>query len=307
METKLSNFQKLKGLIEQAYSPFTTTETLSDIKQILKTSDGFDGYNHLCIVAFYLDKENQLFYITKEEAEEQLELALKEHCDIAYYFVYRFYRDTDKNKARAALYLMSEFNYGAALLSLAKEYERGDLFPLDYDKAYEYYRKAMDAKEIDAFIQGLLLVKRKDKLIIKPTLYLKMSNYEAEVLSTYKKDKNIKAFEVLNILFRYLNFDIEDMNLLNISFKNDDGNKIVLILDDREINMLEKALESRSSNLKSIYDEETLWIIEKHLNINKVKDDLVYINKKISIPDDAENQIYKKAEQLNIKLPGEVK
>ena len=160
MENKLTKFQLLKNLIAKAFSPFSSLETIIDIKNILATSNGFDGFNHLYLVACYLQNDTRIFHLTREQAEQQLNLALSEHCDLAYYYQYLLYKNIDDKKAREGLYIITEFNYGPALLALAKEYESGHLFKKDDQKAYEYYLKATDCREIDAYIGCILLAKK---------------------------------------------------------------------------------------------------------------------------------------------------
>ncbi len=173
MEKKLTKYDLLKGLIKKAFSPFTTSETIQDIKHILETSHRFDGLNHLYLVACYLEDDTRLFYVDYKRAVEQLNIALSEHCDVAYYYQYLLYKKTDKNKARIGLHVMSELNYGPALLALAKEYENGELFEKDENKAMTYYQKAMDAKEIDAYINGILLAKKNNDKTTENKIYQK--------------------------------------------------------------------------------------------------------------------------------------
>ncbi len=133
-----------------------------DVKHILETSDRFNGFNHLYLVACYINKDDSLFYVSFESAEKQLQLALNEKCDIAYYYQYLFYRDSDPIKAREGLYIICEYDYGPALLALGKEYEKGTLFKKDDNEAIKYYKRAADTGEVEAFIDGILLSKKKN-------------------------------------------------------------------------------------------------------------------------------------------------
>ena len=181
MEKKLTKYDLLKGLIAKAFSPFTTSETIQDIKHILETSHRFDGLNHLYLVACYLENDTRLFYIDYDKAVQQLDIALSEHCDIAYYYQYLLYKKTDKVKARAGLQVICELNYGPALLALAKEYESGDIFKKDDNKAMKYYLKAMDNNEIDAYIRGVLLAKKHDDKETEDMIYRKAATKKIDL------------------------------------------------------------------------------------------------------------------------------
>ncbi|MFA6829718.1 MAG: hypothetical protein WCR67_03330 [Bacilli bacterium] len=140
MEKKISQRELLRKLLLAAIDPFSSQEKINDIEAILRTSSSFSGMNHLALVRSYLDETSFPFRITREEALNQVNLALKEGNKIGYYYLYCLSKlDIEKRKY---LNLAIHYEYPPALLEYAKLLHSGQLFDKNIDLAYQYYKKA---------------------------------------------------------------------------------------------------------------------------------------------------------------------
>lgn len=140
MEKKLTPKELLRNLIQSSKDPFTSTERLEDIKRVLLTSDNFCGINHLYMVKTYLNPDSYPFSITKQEAVNQCNKALKEGNTIGYFYLYLL--SEEELEKRKYLNLSLLYKYPNAYLEYARLHHIGTIYEKDLEKAYVYYKKA---------------------------------------------------------------------------------------------------------------------------------------------------------------------
>lgn len=150
MEKKLTKKELLSNLLTSAQDPFSSTEKVMDIKRILADSNSFDGTNHLLLVEAFLKPMDYPFPMTKKEAEEQANLAIKEGNHFGYYYLYLL--SNDAQEKRKCLEIASFYGYMQAVLEIAKCYHIGYLFEKNLEKAYTYYSLAANKGERKGYI-----------------------------------------------------------------------------------------------------------------------------------------------------------
>ncbi len=158
MENKLSSKQLLRNLLISARDPFASDSKIKDIQNILSSSSSFEGVNHLILVKTYLNPTMFPFIVSKEEAFEQVELALKEHNYVAYYYQYLLYRK-EKNikKARISLNAAASYYVEEALLEIARLKKEGEIYEKNIDSAISYYKEACKLNSRDGYYYLQLL------------------------------------------------------------------------------------------------------------------------------------------------------
>lgn len=156
MEPGIEKDRLLTILIDQARDVFITVEKKADLLRVLKESDSFNGKNHIFLLTCFFD-DNPTFLISKEEAINQAQLALKEGSGIGYYYLYKLYKDEDKSKARNCLRMAVDIGYSIAILELAKCYHFGTTFAKNEALAEKYYKISCKLGEADAYFYLLML------------------------------------------------------------------------------------------------------------------------------------------------------
>lgn len=158
MEKKLSSKQLLRNLLIAARDPFSSDEKITDIQNILATSNSFDGVNHLILVKTYLNPTLFPFMVTKEEAFNQASLALKERNNVAYYYLYLLYKeDNELEKARHSLNAAATYQVVEALLEIARLKKEGIIYEKNIDSAISYYKEACKLNSREAYYSLQLL------------------------------------------------------------------------------------------------------------------------------------------------------
>lgn len=187
MEKKLSSKQLLRNLLIAARDPFSSDEKISDIKNILSTSNSFEGVNHLILVKTYLDPTLFPFIITKEEAFSQAKIAIEERNYAAYYYLYLLYKlDNDIEKARNSLNAAAAYNVVDALLEIAKLKKEGTMYEKNIDSAISYYKQACKLNSRKAYY-------------LLQLLYNELGEYDkASDVYNEAKEKGIKLLGIVN-------------------------------------------------------------------------------------------------------------
>lgn len=185
MEKKLTRDELLMQLIDKAKDVFTTSEQKYDILKILKESTNFRGKNHLFLVQCYFQETTPLFFITKEEALEQAEAALKDGNAYSCYYLYRLLKEKNPVRARNYLRICCDHAYPIAYLEMAKCKHYGNLFYRDYEGAIQYYQKAALSGLKEGY-EGLM------------SLYLELGEIEKEK-EVYQEAKK-KGFDLLGVV-----------------------------------------------------------------------------------------------------------
>lgn len=156
MEPGIEKDRLLTILIDQARDVFISVEKRADLLKVLKESNSFNGKNHIFLLTCYFD-ENPTFIISKQEAINQAQLAIKEGSGIGYYYLYNLYKDDQPSQARNCLRLAVDIGYSIAILQLAKCYHFGQTFQKDEKLAEKYYKIACKLDEPDAYFYLLML------------------------------------------------------------------------------------------------------------------------------------------------------
>ena len=187
MERKLSSKQLLRNLLLAARDPFSSESKIKDIKKILATSNSFQGINHLVLVKTYFSKDLFPFYVTKEEAYEQADLAIKDNNYNGYYYLYLLYlEDENFDKARNALNAAAAYYVESALLEIARLKKEGIIYEKNIDDAIKYYLEACKLGSREAYFSLQLL-------------YTEIGDYKkAKEVYNEAEDKGIKLLGVVN-------------------------------------------------------------------------------------------------------------
>ncbi len=157
MEKKLTYRELLENLITSARDPFCDSNKFYDIRNILMTSSNFKGLNHLYLAETYLQDDNT-FNIDKEEALNQINMAMRESNKNAYFMAYRYYRKTeDDPNARNFMRISLDLGLANAYFEMGNLLKDGILFEQDREKAAEYYERAGEAGVKDSYFQLLIL------------------------------------------------------------------------------------------------------------------------------------------------------
>ena len=158
MEKKISPKQLLRNLLISARDPFASDEKIKDIHNILASSNSFEGVNHLILVKTYLNPDMFPFIVSKEEAYQQANLALKEKNNVAYYYLYLLYkRDKEYKKARYSLNAAATYYVEDAILEIARLKKIGEIYEKDIDSAISYYKEACKLNNRDGYYYLQLL------------------------------------------------------------------------------------------------------------------------------------------------------
>lgn len=171
MEQKIEKDKLLTILLDQAKDAFLPYEKKADILKILKTSDSFNGKNHIFLVDCYFD-DDPIFLISREEAFNQANLALKEGNNFAYYYLYKLNKDQDEVEARNCLRFAVDHGYSKAYLEMARCCHLGEIFEKSIDQAIFYYKKACHTGEQDAYFYLCLLYAQLGETKKEEELYL---------------------------------------------------------------------------------------------------------------------------------------
>jgi len=156
MEPKLSQRELLIALLNQASNPFTSSEKIADIREVLGTGTTFKGVNHLYLArCCFID--HPLFPVSIKEAKEQALLAIKEGNNNGYYYLYLTCKNEDAQKAKEYLLLGIKANYSYAFLEYAKLLKAGQLFNRNIDLSYKYFELASKELPLEGFF-GMLLI-----------------------------------------------------------------------------------------------------------------------------------------------------
>ncbi len=156
MEKPLSRKELFNGLLDKVQNPFTSDEQKNDIKRILLSSSSFHGRNHLFLVECYLHPDNPYFYISKEEAIRQAELAIKEKNFRGHFYLHLLYQDIDEVKSRNHLRRACVYQVGAAYLRRGYLLHEGILFEKNRKLAYECFLQASYHHEKDGYFGRLV-------------------------------------------------------------------------------------------------------------------------------------------------------
>lgn len=149
MEKKLTQRDLFRNLLRAAVDPFSSLEKVQDIETIFKTSNAFEGMNHLTLAKSYLEPGLFPFHIDRDEAIQQAKLAIQEKNYIGYYYLYRL--STTESEKRKYLRLSVFYSYPVAYLEYARLVHDGIYFTKNIEEAYHYYALAAQKKRNEGY------------------------------------------------------------------------------------------------------------------------------------------------------------
>lgn len=172
MEKQLTRDELLFSLLKKAKNPFTTMEQKNDVKRILMESSTMRGMNHLFLAKCYFE-DKPLFNISKEEAIRQANLAYKENNTGAFFYLYKFAKDTHPSIARNYLRLACMYGNPYAYLELANLKKDGILFEKNLKEAFENYKMAAECNLKEGYFGMLLIASEKGNEELQKEIYQK--------------------------------------------------------------------------------------------------------------------------------------
>lgn len=152
----ISKKEFILNLLESAMNPFCSDEKLQDILKVLSTSSNFNGLNHLILVSDYLNSKH-IFFLTREEAIKQAELAVLEDNPIGNYYLYKLYLEENPQSALEYLKKIIDKRYPRADFYYAMHLNTGDIVEKNVDEALKYFLIAAKYGYEDAYYQILLI------------------------------------------------------------------------------------------------------------------------------------------------------